>query len=81
MKERLLLTVLIQLVGVGHQSAVVGSRWQEVRDVVVVIVIITLIPQAVFVCVQLGAVDHVGTVVLGVLVTVAITTDQGVTHS
>lgn len=70
------LTVVVNLVWVWHQSAVVWSRWQNVRDPVVVIVIVALVTESVFVCVQLGAIDHEWAIVLGILVTVAITTGE-----
>ena len=66
------LTVVVYLVGVGHQSAVIRPRRQEVRHAVVVVVIVTLVPEAVLVRVQLGAVDHQGAVVLAVLVPVTV---------
>lgn len=74
---RLELTVVVGLVRVWHQSAVVWSWRYNVRDSVVIIVIVTLITQAVFVGIKLGAVDHLGAIILGVLVTVAITTGEG----
>lgn len=74
MALHLRLTVVVNLVWVWHQSAVVWSWWQNVRDPVVVIVIVTLITESVFVCVQLGAIDHEWAIILGILVTVAITT-------
>lgn len=68
------LTVVVNLVRIRHQPAVVWSRWHNVRDPIVVVVVITFVTQPVFVSVQLGAVDHERAVVLGILVTVAITT-------
>ena len=70
-----LLTVIISLVRVGYQSAVVRSRWQKVRNTVVVIVIITLVAHAILVRIQLGAIDHQGTIILGVLMAVTITAE------
>lgn len=73
---RLVLTVVVNLVGVRYQPAVVWSWWQNVRDPVVVVVIVTLVAQSVFVAVQLGAIDHKWAIILGILVTVAITTGE-----
>lgn len=69
---RLRLTVVVRLLRVRHQPAVVRSWRLDIGDAVAVVVVVALVPQAVLVRVQLGAVDHQGTVVLGVLVTVAI---------
>lgn len=71
---RLVLTVVIDLVWVWYQTAIVRSRRQSVRDPIVVVVIVALITQPVFVCVQLRAIDHEWAVILCILVTVAITT-------
>lgn len=73
---RLVLTVVVNLVRVWYQPAVVWSRWQCVGDPIVVVVIVTLVTQPVFVCVQLGAIDHEWAIILGILVTVAITTGE-----
>lgn len=70
------LTVVVDLVGVRHQPAVVGSRWQNVRDAVVVVVIVALVTQPVFVCVKLRAIDHQRAIIFGILVTVAIATGR-----
>lgn len=71
-----MLTVVVGLVGVWHQPAVVWPRGHNIGDPVVVVVIIALVAQPVFVCVQLGAVDHEWAIILGILVTVAITTGE-----
>lgn len=63
-----MVTVRIFLVGVGDKSAVVLNVW----DPVIVIVIVTVVPKAIVVRVQLGAVGMVRAVVPGVLVTVPI---------
>lgn len=65
-------TVRVLLQRVGDQTAVIGTGGQQVRDAVVVIVIVALVSLAVFVSVQLGAVDNGRTVVPRVLVSVAI---------
>lgn len=70
------LTVVVNLVGVRHQPAVVWSRRQGVRDPVVVVIVVALVTEPVFVGVQLGAVDHERAIILGILVTVAITTGE-----
>lgn len=75
-RESFRLTVVVSLVRVWNQPAVVWSWRQNVGDAVVVIVVIALVPQAVFVGVLLRAVDHQRAVVLGVLVTVAIATGR-----
>lgn len=66
-------TIRVLLQRVGDQTAVIRTRWQQVRDAIVVIIIITLIPLSVLVCVQLGAVDDSWTVVPRVLVAVTVT--------
>lgn len=66
-------TVSVLLQRVGDQTAVIGARGQQVRDAVVVIVIVTLVSLAVLVSVQLGAVDNGWTVVPRVLVSIAVT--------
>ena len=71
-----MLTVVVNLVGVGHQPAVVWSWRQSVRDPVVVVIVVALVTEPVFVGVQLGAVDHEWAIILGILVTVAITTEE-----
>lgn len=70
------LTVVVNLVRVWYQATVVWSRWYSVWDPIVVIVIVTLVTQPVFVSVQLGAIDHIRAIILGILVTVAITTGE-----
>lgn len=74
---RPVLTVVVNLVRIWYQPAVVWSRGQNVRDPIVVVVIVTLVTQTVFVCVQLGAIDHLWAIILGILVTVAVTTEEG----
>lgn len=69
-------TIQVLLQRVGHQTAVVGTRRQQVRDPIIIIVVITLVPLSVFVCVQLRTVDDGRAVVPGVLVSVAITGDE-----
>lgn len=66
------LTVVVDLVGVWNQPAVIWPRRQNVRDPIVVVVVVTLVTQPVLVGVQLGAVDHEWAIILGILVTVAI---------
>lgn len=75
-KVRFRLTVVVGLVWVRYQPAVVWSRRQNVGDTVTVIVVVALVAQAVFVGVQLGAVDHQWAIVLGILVTIAIATGR-----
>lgn len=70
------LTVVVNLVGVRYQPAVVRSRWKNVRDPIIVVVVVTLVADPVFVCVQLRAIDHEWAIILGILVTVAITTRE-----
>lgn len=62
------LTVRVQLVCVGRQSAVVPV----VRDSVIVVIVVTGIPFAILVVVSLVRVGHVGAVVLVVLMAVFI---------
>lgn len=71
---RIALTVVINLVRVWYQPAVVWSWWFSVRDPIVVVVIVALVTHPVFVRVQLGAIYHERAIILGILVTVAITT-------
>lgn len=71
------LTVVINLVRVRYQATIVWSGRDSVRDPIVVVVIIALVALPVFVSVQLGAIDHERAIVLGILVTVAITTTRG----
>lgn len=66
-------TVSVLLQRVGDQTAVIRTRRQQVRNAVIVIVIVTLISLAVLVSIQLGAVDNSRTVVPRVLVSIAIT--------
>lgn len=68
-----LLTIRVLLQRVGDQTAVIRTRWQQVWDAIIVIVIITLVSLAVLVSVQLGAVDDCWAVVSRVLVTISIT--------
>lgn len=75
-RERFRLTVVVSLLRVRNQPAVVWSWRQNVRDAVIVIVVIALVTQAVFVGVLLRAVDHQWAVVLGILVTIAIATGR-----
>lgn len=70
------LTVSVFLPGVRDQAAVVWSGGPAVRDAVVVVVLVALVPDPVLVRVQLGAVGHRGAVVPGVLVAVPISVVQ-----
>lgn len=74
------LTVRVLLQRVGNEATVVRSRGQKVRNTIIVIVVVTLVPQAIFVRVQLGAVDDRRAVVLRVLVTVTITENSREKH-
>lgn len=67
------LTIRVLLVGVGDEAAVVWAGRCVVGDAIVVIVVVTVIPQPIVVRVQLGTVGDLGAVVLGVLVPVPIT--------
>lgn len=66
-------TIRILLQRVGDQTAVIRTRWQQVWDPIVVIVVITLVSLSIFVSIQLRAVDDSWAVVPRVLVTIAIT--------
>lgn len=66
-------TVRVLLQRVGDQTAVIRTGGQQVRNAVVIVVIVTLVPLAVLVRVQLGAVDDGRTVVPRVLVPVTVT--------
>lgn len=65
-------TIRILLQRVGDQTAVIRTRWQQVWDPIVVIVVITLVSLSIFVSIQLRAVDDSWAVVPRVLVTIAI---------
>lgn len=69
-------TVRVLLQRVGDQTAVIGTRGQQVRDAVVVIVIVALVSLAVLVGIQLRAVDNSRTVVPRVLVSIAIAGEE-----
>lgn len=69
-------TIQVLLQGVGDQTAVVGTRRQQVWDAVVIIIVVALVSLSVLVGVQLGAVDDGWAVVPGVLVAVTITGDD-----
>lgn len=62
-------TVFILLVWVWHQSTVIFI----IQDAIIIIVIITLVPEPILIGVQLRAVNDVGAVVFGVLMTISIT--------
>lgn len=66
------LTIVIFLPWVGDQPAVVRARGQEVRNAIIIIILITLITQPVLICVQLGAVNNGGAIVCAVLVPITI---------
>jgi len=66
-------TVRILLQRVGDQTAVVRTRWQQVWNTIIIIIIIALVSLSIFVGVQLRAVDDSWAVVPRVLVTIAIT--------
>jgi len=70
------LTVAILLGWVGDQPTVVRSRGHQVRDAIIVIIIITLVTNPILVSVQLGAVNDSGAVVGAVLVPVSITVGE-----
>lgn len=74
--SKLSLTIEVLLQWVRDQAAVVWTRWKEIRNPIVVVIIITFISDAVFVCVQLGAVDNCRTVVSGILMPISITEDR-----
>lgn len=63
-----ILTIRVQLVCIGCQSAVVPV----IRYTIVVIIRVTCVPFAIFVVVSLVGVGHIGTVVLVVLMTIFI---------
>lgn len=67
--ERQVTTVCVLLVRIWHKPAVV----RDIRNAVVVVIIIALVPKAVLICVYLGAVYDVRAVVLGILVAISIT--------
>lgn len=69
-------TIRVFLQRVRDQPAVIRTRRQQVRDAVVIVIIVTLISHSVLVGVQLGAVDDGWTVVPGVLVAVAIAGEE-----
>lgn len=71
------LTIRVLLAGVGDQPAVVGAGGPQIWDAIVVVVLVTLVPQPVVVRVQLGAVGHCGAVIPGILVPVAVAADTG----
>lgn len=71
-----ILTVVVCLVRVGHQAAIIRAWGKEVRDAIIIIIIITLVTQSIFISVQLGAVYHQWTVVLWILMSVTITVEQ-----
>lgn len=56
-------TIGVLLQRVWDQTAVIRTRRQQVRDAVVVIIIIALITFAVLISVQLRTIDHSWTVV------------------
>ena len=70
-------TVAILLGWVGDQPAVVWSRGHHVWDAIVVIIVITLVTDAILISVQLGAVNDGGAVVCAVLVSISITVGGG----
>lgn len=63
-------TIRVFLVGIDNKSAVV----MVVQDAIIVIVMVTVVSEAIIIRVQLGAVGDVWTVVSAVLVTVSIPT-------
>lgn len=65
-------TVGVLLQRVRDQAAVIRAGRQQVRDTVVIVIVVTLVPLSVLVGVQLGAVDDCRTVVPRVLVAVTI---------
>lgn len=70
------LTVVVGLVWIRYQPAVVRPWWHDVRDAIVVVVIVALVSLPVFVRVQLGAIDYERAIILGVLMTVAVTAGE-----
>lgn len=71
-----MLTVAIFLGWVGDEPAVVRARGHQVWDAIIIIVIITFIPDPILVSVQLGTVNDGGTVVCAVLVAISVTAEQ-----
>lgn len=70
------LTVAVFLGRVGDQPAVVRARGYQVWDAVIVVVV-TLVANAILVRVQLGTVDDGGAVVCAVLVPVSVAVGEG----
>lgn len=62
-------TICVLLVRIWHKPAVV----RDIRNAIVVVIIITLVPKAILICVQLRAVYDIRAVVFGVLVAISIT--------
>lgn len=71
------LTVAVFLGRVGDQPAVVRARGYQVWDAVIVVVVVTLVANAILVRVQLGTVDDGGAVVCAVLVPVSVAVGEG----
>lgn len=71
------LTVAILLGRIGNQTAVVWPRGHQVRDTIIVIVIVTLVTNSILISVQLGTVDNGGAVVCTVLVPISVTGEEG----
>lgn len=67
------LTIGVLLQRVGDQTAVIRARRQQIRDAIVVVVIIALVAFSIFISVQLGTIYHSWAVVPRVLVTITIT--------
>ena len=65
-------TIRVLLQGVRDEATVVGAGGDEVGDPVIIVVVVTLIPEAISISVQLRAVNDRWAVIARVLVSITV---------